>query len=326
MATGKEAKKKRNIPRKETKQEKAEEKNIDAANHIAAEELVTAEVEAKKEISETKGGAANEVRVPDGNEVSVHVGSETPRAEEKPAAGNGKRREGRENAEWVPKTELGRKVLNNEITDIMQIFNSGRRITEPEVVDALIPNLNSEIIMIGGSTGKGGGIRRTPSKRTTRMHKSGRRFTTSALVVAGNGDGIVGLGFAAGPPAKHQELMQKALQKAKLNMIPIRRGCGSWECSCAKPHSIPITVTGKSGSVIVELKPAPRGIGLCVSDEIKKIMSLAGVRDIWSKTRGQTQSRINLVKAVFDALKRLDRFKLQDSQVKTVGLAEGKMQ
>ncbi|MFZ3077575.1 MAG: 30S ribosomal protein S5 [Candidatus Aenigmatarchaeota archaeon] len=304
MAAEKSAKKKRNIPRKETKQEKAEEKNIDAANDIAKEELITAEVETKKEV-----------------EKSVQEAAAEPAKEE-----TGKPR-GRENGNesWVPKTELGRKVMNGEVTDIMQIFNSGRRITEPEIVDALIPNLESEIIMIGGSTGKGGGIRRTPSKRTTRMHKSGRRFTTSALIVAGNRDGVVGLGFAAGPPAKHQELMQKALQKAKLNLIPIRRGCGSWECSCAKPHSIPLNITGKSGSVVVELKPAPRGIGLCVSDEIKKIMMMAGIKDVWSKTRGQTQSRINLVKAVFDAMKRLDRFKLQDSQEKTLGLAEGKM-
>lgn len=301
MATGKEAKKKRNIPRKETKQEKAEEKNIDAANNIAKEELITAEIDAKKEVE-------------DAATATEGVKEET----KKP----------RENDEisWVPKTELGRKVMSKEITDIMQVFNSGRRITEPEIVDVLIPNLESEIIMIGGSTGKGGGIRRTPSKRTTRMHKSGRRFTTSALIVAGNKDGFVGLGFASGPPAKHMELMQKALQKAKLNLIPIRRGCGSWECSCAKAHSIPLTVTGKSGSVVVELKPAPRGIGLCVSDEIKKVMTMAGVRDIWSKTRGQTQSRINLIKAVFDALKKLDKFKMQEGQEKIVGLTEGKMQ
>ncbi len=304
MATGKETKKKRNIPRKETKQEKSEEKGIDASNHIAAEELITAEVAAKKEVSETK--------------------EELPEAKPAKIAEGGQR--GREEVAWIPKTELGRKVLKGEITDIMQIFSNGKRVTEPEIVDMLIPQLESEIIMIGGSTGKGGGIRRMPSKRTTRMHKSGRRYTTSALIVAGNKDGFVGLGFASGPPAKHMELMQKALQKAKLDLIPIRRGCGSWECSCAKAHSIPLTVTGKCGSVVVELKPAPRGIGLCVSDEIKKVMAMAGVRDIWSKTRGQTQSRINLIKAVFDALKKLDRFKMQDSQIKVVGLTEGKMQ
>lgn len=301
MATGKEAKKKRNIPRKETKQEKAEEKNIDAANHIAAEELVTAEVDAKKEAKETVTGAE-----------TVKEENEKPKEKDE--------------SSWVPKTELGRKVLNNEITDIMQIFGNGKKITEPEIVDMLLPQIQSEIIMIGGSAGKGGGIRRTPSKRTTRMHKSGRRFTTSALIVVGNNDGFVGMGFAAGLPAKHQELMQKALQKAKLNLFPIRRGCGSWECSCAKPHSIPINMSGKSGSVVVELKPAPRGIGLCVSDEIKKVMRLAGIKDVWSKTRGQTQSRINLIKAVFDAMKKLDRFKLQDSQIKIVGLAEGKIE
>ncbi len=312
MAAGKETKKKRNIPRKDTKQEKAEEKNIDAANHIAAEELVAAEVEAKKEASEE--AAAPEVQEKEVTETKGGiVGGEAPRDEKKKS----------EEPLWAPKTELGRKVLNKEITDIMQIFNSGRRITEPEIADMLLP-VESEIIMIGGSTGKGGGIRRTPSKRTTRMHKSGRRYTTSALVVAGNGNGIVGLGFAAGPPAKHRELMEKALQKAKLGMIPIRRGCGSWECSCAKPHSIPFAVSGKSGSVVIELKPAPNGIGLCVSDEVKKVMRAAGIKDIWSKTRGQTQSRINLIKAAFDALKRLDRFKVQESQLKSAGMVEGK--
>lgn len=301
MSDGKETKKKKNIPRKETKQEKAEEKNIDTANQLAAEELVVAEVDAKKDVAEEVKEAAPEA---------------------KPETEGGKKKD--EEALWVPKTELGRKVLKKEITDIMHIFESGKRIAEPEIVDMLLPEMESDIIMIGGSTGKGGGIRRTPSKRTTRMHKSGRRFTTSALVVAGNGNGYVGLGFAAGPPAKHRELMQKALQKAKLNLIPIRRGCGSWECSCAKAHSIPLAVRGKSGSVIIELKPAPNGIGLCVSDEIKKVMRMAGIKDVWSKTRGQTQSRINLIKAVFDALKKLDKFKVQDGTIKTVGMIEGK--
>lgn len=285
MATGKETKKKRSLPRKETKQEKSEEKNIDTANNnIAAEEVVSAEIEPKE----------------------VQIKAE---------------KTGEERISWVPKTELGRKVLSKEITDIMQIFSEGEKIMEPEIVDMLLPQIESEIIMIGGSTGKGGGIRRTPSKRTARMHKSGRRYNISAMVVIGNGNGFVGLGFVAGPPAKHRELMEKALQNAKLNLIPVRRGCGSWECFCAKPHSIPVAVSGKSGSVIVELKPAPKGIGLCVSDEVKKIMRMAGIRDIWSKTRGQTQSRINLIKAVFYALKKLNTIKILESQHKPLGLA-----
>ncbi len=216
--------------------------------------------------------------------------------------------------EWKPKTEIGRKVASGEITDIDVLFRKGIKIPEPEIVDILLPNLESETIFIGGSTGKGGGIRRTVTRRTTRMHKSGRRYTASAMVVIGNKDGYVGMGFSQGPPGRQQELMNKALRKAKLNIIPVRRGCGSWECRCDGAHSIPMTVVGKAGSAIVELKPAPKGIGLCVSDELKKVLLLAGIKDVWSKTRGQTQTRINLIRAVFDALSILNRFKISSER------------
>ncbi len=219
--------------------------------------------------------------------------------------------------DWKPKTELGKKVAAGEVTDIDSLFKEGIRISEPEIVDILLPNLESDIIYIGGSTGKGGGVRRTVSKRTTRMHKSGRRYTASALVVVGNKDGYIGLGFSRGPIGKHKELMEKALRKAKLNIMPVKRGCGSWECRCGTPHSIPVAISGKTGSTRVELLPAPKGIGLCVSDELKKVFRLAGIKDIWSKTRGQTQTRINLVRAVFDALKTLNRVKMDEKGVVT---------
>ncbi len=212
-------------------------------------------------------------------------------------------------AEWSPKTQLGKDALEGKLT-MEKIFSDGRKITEPEIADVLIPNLDNEVVLIGGSTGKGGGIRRTTIKRTARMHKSGRRYRTSAMIVVGNRDGYVGLGLAKGPPGKGRELMAKALQKAKLNIIPVLRSCGSWECMCGEPHSIPFHISGRSGSVRVELKPAPKGIGLCVSDEVKKLMMLAGIKDIWCKTRGRTQSRANLLGAVFDALKKINRYKI----------------
>lgn len=225
---------------------------------------------------------------------------------------------------WIPKTELGKKVFKGEVKDIEKLFKEGIKIAEPEIVDVLIPNLENEIILIGGSTGKGGGIRRTISKRTTRMHKSGRRYKTSALIVVGNKNGYVGLGFADGQPAKTRQLISKALQKAKLNIIPIKRGCGSWECGCGEPHSIPFSVEGKLGSVTVELKPAPKGIKLCVSDEVKKIIRLAGIRDVWCKTRGQTATRINLLKAVFYALRKLNKLKVKSDVEKRIGIKLGK--
>lgn len=228
--------------------------------------------------------------------------------------------------DWKPKTTLGKKVFSGEVTNIAEIFAKGIKIAEPPIIDVLLPNLEREIILIGGSTGKGGGIRRTPFRRTSRMHKSGRRYRISTMTAVGNKNGYVGVGLATGPPGKHQEVIQKSTNKAKLNIIPVRRGCGSWECSCGTNHSIPFTVKGKSGSIVVELIPAPKGIGLCVSDEVKKLMRLAGISDIWCKTRGNTHMRVNLIKATFNALKKLNIYKLKPEFEEKVGMTIGKVE
>lgn len=237
------------------------------------------------------------------------------------------RRERREEqpVEWKPKTQLGKDIMTGKITSLDELFESGVKISEPQIVDALMKNMENDIILIGGSAGKGGGIRRTPTKRTARMHKSGRRYNVSAMVVIGNGNGYVGLGFASGPIGKNKELMVKAMNKAKMNLIPIRRGCGSWECNCGTAHSLPYAITGKSGSVKITLMPAPRGIGLCVSDEIKKIMRLAGIKDVWCQSRGQTQSRVNFIKAVFDALVKMDTYKIHPDAEKAIGMKTGRV-
>ncbi len=209
---------------------------------------------------------------------------------------------------WEPKTTLGKDVVEGKITSIDQIFEEGKKIMEPEVVDFLLPGLEHELILIGGSPGKGGGIRRTPSRRTARMHKSGRRVKTTCMAVIGNKDGYIGIGLGSAP--EFRDAIEKTLRNAKLNIIPVKRGCGSWECGCGEEHSIPYTVEGKQGSCKVILKPAPKGIGLCVSDEVKKIMILAGIKDIWIKSFGQTQTRINMMKAVFNAFKNLNKMKV----------------
>jgi len=226
---------------------------------------------------------------------------------------------------WKPKTELGKKVLAGEITDISKVFSEGLKISEPPIVDVLIPNLEKEVILIGGSTGKGGGIRRTPFKRSSRMHKSGRRYKIAVMSVIGNRNGYVGVGLASGPAGKNQEVIIKSLNKAKLSVIPIRRGCGSWECSCGTNHSIPFSVVGKSGSVRLTLLPAPKGVGLAVSDEVKKLLRLAGISDVWCKTKGDTQMRANLIKATFDALKKLNAYRVKLEFEKQSGMTTGKV-
>jgi len=210
-------------------------------------------------------------------------------------------------ASWKPKTKLGRLVFEKKITNLDEIFEKGLKIKEPEIVDFLEPGMKSEIVLIGGRPGKGGGIQRTPIRITAKMHRSGRRYTSSAFVVVGNGRGIVGIG--KGRAKEGRLAIEKAIEKAKLNLIKVRRGCGSWECGCGGEHSIPFKVEGKSGSVKVKLMPAPRGAGLVVSDEVKKIMRLAGIEDVWIKSFGNTGMRINHIQAIFDGLRKLHSYK-----------------
>jgi small subunit ribosomal protein S5 len=139
------------------------------------------------------------------------------------------------------------------------------------------------------------------------MHKSGRRFKLGSVIVVGNEDGIVGLGKAASK--EHRVAIEKAIVQAKLGVIRARRACGSWECGCNGPHSIPFKTTGKHGSVRVTLIPAPRGVGIVADKTSKAILKLAGIKDVWIQTSGNTGARINLAFAVFSALKNLNRTK-----------------
>jgi len=211
-------------------------------------------------------------------------------------------------AKWVPKTRLGKAVMEGKIKSIDDILDKGLRIREPEIVDFLVPNIRAELALIGGRPGKGGGIERTPIRMTAKMHRSGRRYRTSAFAIVGNDDGIVGIGKGTGTEGRLA--IRKAIEKAKISVTKIRRGCGSWECECGETHSIPFKTTGKCGSVLVTLLPAPKGIGLAVDDESKKILKLAGITDVWGKTLGNTGARFNLIRAMFNALKNLHRYRV----------------
>ena len=80
---------------------------------------------------------------------------------------------------WEPKTELGRKVKDGEITDIDQILDKGLPIMELEIVDALLPDLEEEVMDVN---------------LVQRMHKSGRKVNFRVIVAVGNRNGYVGLG------------------------------------------------------------------------------------------------------------------------------------
>jgi small subunit ribosomal protein S5 len=204
---------------------------------------------------------------------------------------------------WRPRTALGKDVASGSVKDIDEVLAEGRKILEPQVVDFLVPGLKSELIQIGGRKGKGGGKERISVKITATMHRSGRRFTYNAFAIVGNEAGLIGVG--RGSAIETRNAINKAVDRAKTNIIRIKRGCGSWECGCGGDHSIPYKTAGKAGSVSVVLMPAPKGLGLAADDESKKILKMAGVKDVWMKTYGNTAMRINLVNAVFDALKKL---------------------
>lgn len=209
-------------------------------------------------------------------------------------------------ASWVPKTKLGEMVKAGEMT-LDEVFSSRHQIREPEIIDFLLPDVEEKMMLIGGSPGKGGGIQRRPSRRTVRVHKSGRRTNASMMTIIGDARGYIGIGV--GKANTNKAAREKSLKNAKLNIFPVRKGCGSWECNCGEGHSIPFAITGKCGSVEVKLMPAPKGLGLCVSDEMKKMFQILGIKDVRLKSRGQTGTRINFIYAIEDALKNLNRMK-----------------
>jgi len=224
---------------------------------------------------------------------------------------------------WKPKTRLGKQVKEGLITDIDQIFEKGEKIFEIEIVDTLLPNLESDLLLIGQAKGKFGGGQRRIFRQTQKKTREGNKihFTTCGLV--GNKNSYIGIGF--GKSKETVPARDSSIRKAKLNILKIRRGCGCWECNCGEPHSIPFVIEGKCGSAQIKLMPAPKGKGLCIEKECAKILRMAGVKDIWSKTKGQTKTKINLIKALIKALENLTELKVQESHKQKLGLIEGKI-
>lgn len=222
---------------------------------------------------------------------------------------------------WKPKTGLGVKVKAGQITDIGKILDTGERILEPEIVDALMENASMEMMMIGQAKGKFGGGQRRVFKQTQKKTAEGNKPSFAICVVIGNKNGLAGIGW--GKSRETVPAREKAIRNAKLNIIKVRRGCGSWQCGCKEAHSIPFEVAGKCGSVKISLIPAPKGTGLVVQRECQKILAAAGINDVWSKTIGQTRTTINLIKACEDALKKLISTKLPSRYAESLGVKEG---
>jgi small subunit ribosomal protein S5 len=196
---------------------------------------------------------------------------------------------------WVPSTRLGHLVSEGEVTSMDEVLASGLPLKEPQIVDTLFSELKEEVLDIN---------------MVQRMTDSGRRVKFRATVVVGNEDGFIGMG--QGKDVQVGPAIRKAIDSAKINMVSVKRGCGSWECGCGTEHTVPFEVIGKMGSVKVILKPAPRGLGLAAGGTAKIVMQLAGIKDVWTRTEGQTRTTLNFAKATYEALK-------QTAIVRTMG-------
>lgn len=207
---------------------------------------------------------------------------------------------------WVPKTELGRKVRAGEITNMAGALESGLPLKEAEIVDALLPGLHDEVLDVN---------------MVQRMTDSGRRFKFAVTVVVGNGDGFAGLGRAKGKEVG--PTIRRAIDHAKLHLVEIMRGCGSWECGCNRPHTLPFAIRGRCGSVVVTFKPAPQGVGLAVGDVAKPVLRFAGIIDAWGFAAGHTKTTVNYATAAFNALEKLSSLKVPAADKSRLKIVRG---
>jgi small subunit ribosomal protein S5 len=187
---------------------------------------------------------------------------------------------------WVPRTELGKKVAAGLITNMDEIYSNGLRIQEAGIIKKLLPDLKSEVIDVG---------------MVQKMTPNGQQTKFKALVAAGNGNGWLGIG--QGKSKQMRVAIEKATTNAFLNVSPIKLGCGSWECRCDQAHSVPFKVRGKGGSVVVEIVPAPRGLGLVAGGKIRNLLKLAGLKDAWTTAKGSTATMNSTSKAILECLR-----------------------
>merc|ERR1712000_201904 len=174
-------------------------------------------------------------------------------------------------------------VKEGKIKSLEHIYLYSLPLKEAEIVDFFCDNLKDEVMKI-----------MPVQKQTT----AGQRMRFKAFVAIGDHNGHVGLGVKCSKEVA--TAIRGAIALAKLSIVPVRRGY--WGNKLGNPHTVPVKVTGKCGSIWVRLIPAPRGTGIVSAPAPKKLLTMAGIEDCYTSARGSTGTLGNFAKATYAAI------------------------